>query len=638
MDAPTNKYSAMNKITNRLDHRFVRKYVAVAVTLVLASLSATGVSAAELTTDGSAEPLPKLVDPAGIIDPELLEILNAMSETSDVSFDDFSDEETATGEPALGAAMTAAEMTKDDAVAGEVLTGETASIFDPVSVPKTITGAHLSSVQSDEVSAGVVEETIADQKKKLANNKSNKANAIVEKAQSSNTEKNNSTEVVAEIEEFSEEKIPMPDIPTIVLDDENLEKLAFGEVLRMTLADNPGIFMAEERVEQAVQNARQVGSYRYPIVALTSSLGPEYNDPVASEDSGVATTLGKNIKVTATKLLFDGGSAKANYVRSNRLINAAEAESQIAVEELFVEVVNHYVDYWKFQREHAQAKTFVDTMNDLVDDLNSMFEAGATSKLEVDFARARVASARGAQSEATASLNNSFSELEFLVPGLTRFLASSPSTFSEFNLLGLQEYLDNGAQANSAFLINKMNSEASRLKIDAANGLFKPTLNVELSGSFIDDEGQPSDNRYKAAAKFLVNYTFYSGGERRGGLRRAEAQLRELEAEKRQLERDVFRDIDQSYNSITASRLALDAVSDEIAAHEELQRLNKQNLALGTVNIIELIDVEERLFNANARKNEVIATMYQEYFSLLIAAGHTQEVLSRFELELVSSE
>lgn len=621
MDAPTNKYSAMNKITNRLDHRFVRKYVAVAVTLVLASLSATGVSAAELATAGSAEPLPKLVDPAGIIDPELLEILNAMSETSDVSLDDFSDEDTAAGEPALGAAMTAAEMTKDDAVAGEILTGETASLFDPVSVPETITDAHLNTHQAD-----VVEEVIADNKKKLANDKSNKV------------EKNKPSEVVTEIEEFSEKNNPMPDIPTIVLDDERLEKLAFGEVLRMTLSDNPGISMAEERVEQAVQNARQVGAYRYPIVALTSSLGPEYNDPVASEDSGVATTLGKNIKVTATKLLFDGGSAKANHVRSNRLIGAAEAESQIAVEELFVEVVTHYVDYWKFQREHAQARIFVETMNDLVDHLNSMFEAGATSKLEVDFARARVASARGAQSEATASLNNSFSELEFLVPGLTRFLASSPSTFSEFNLLGLQEYLDNGAQANSAFLINKMNSDASRLKIDAANGLFKPTLNVELSGSFIDDEGQPSDNRYKAAAKFLVNYTFYSGGERRGGLRRAEAQLRELEAERRQLERDVFRDIDQSYNSITASRLALDAVNDEIAAHEELQRLNKQNLALGTVNIIELIDVEERLFNANARKNEVVATMYQEYFSLLIAAGHTQEVLSRFELELVSSE
>ncbi len=621
MDAPTNKYSAMNKITNRLDHRFVRKYVAVAVTLVLASLSATGVSAAELATAGSAEPLPKLVDPAGIIDPELLEILNAMSETSDVSLDDFSDEDTAAGEPALGAAMTAAEMTKDDAVAGEILTGETASLFDPVSVPETITDAHLNTIQAD-----VVEEVIADNKKKLANDKSNKV------------EKNKPSEVVTEIEEFSEKNNPMPDIPTIVLDDERLEKLAFGEVLRMTLSDNPGISMAEERVEQAVQNARQVGAYRYPIVALTSSLGPEYNDPVASEDSGVATTLGKNIKVTATKLLFDGGSAKANHVRSNRLIGAAEAESQIAVEELFVEVVTHYVDYWKFQREHAQARIFVETMNDLVDHLNSMFEAGATSKLEVDFARARVASARGAQSEATASLNNSFSELEFLVPGLTRFLASSPSTFSEFNLLGLQEYLDNGAQANSAFLINKMNSDASRLKIDAANGLFKPTLNVELSGSFIDDEGQPSDNRYKAAAKFLVNYTFYSGGERRGGLRRAEAQLRELEAERRQLERDVFRDIDQSYNSITASRLALDAVNDEIAAHEELQRLNKQNLALGTVNIIELIDVEERLFNANARKNEVVATMYQEYFSLLIAAGHTQEVLSRFELELVSSE
>jgi hypothetical protein len=82
----------------------------------------------------------------------------------------------------------------------------------------------------------------------------------------------------------------------------------------------------------------------------------------------------------------------------------------------------------------------------------------------------------------------------------------------------------------------------------------------------------------------------------------------------------------------------LDAVNDEIIAHEELQRLNRQNLALGTVNIMELIDVEERLFNAHSRKYEVLATMYQEYFTLLVSAGFTKELLDKYELELATNQ
>ena len=146
----------------------------------------------------------------------------------------------------------------------------------------------------------------------------------------------------------------------------------------------------------------------------------------------------------------------------------------------------------------------------------------------------------------------------------------------------------------------------------------------------IDDEGGPSERRDKAAAKLLLNYTLYSGGERKGAVRRAKAQLRELEAELVQLERDVFRAIDQAYNHITTSRLTLDAVVAEIAANQELQRLNRKNLDLGTINIIELIDVEERLFSANSRKAEVVAGMYQEYLDLMISAGFTPDVLKRF--------
>lgn len=637
----------MKIISTQFEKQFVRRHVAIAVALVIGSFAATNLAVAQsdAAVDSIADPvanavlvpdaltdvvpdslvkstntLPALVDPAGIIDPDLLSILNGLSDTSEFSAVDFDNEiieqeveRNSANEPRLAAAQSLGELVG----AAEVTADDSSSIFDP-------TAAY----QENDLIAGNA--SSVDSKSELASEVDSKDSELSDKSAES--------ENVSASKGSIDPHLPPPELPEIVLTDAPLPTLRFTDMLAFALVDNPSIIMAEERVTQAMDQSDQVGAFRYPSIAMTGTVGPEYNDPVATEESGVATTIGKNVKLTLTHQLYDGGAARSNFNRSHRLINAAEAESQIELESLLLEIVVNYIDYWRYQAVLSEADKFVEVMNDLVENLNSMFKAGATSKLEVDFARARVASARGAKSEATASMNNAFSELEFLVPGLAKFTANSPEKFSEFILLSLEDYLDKGAASNSGFVTNRMNIEATKLKVRAAKGLFKPTVNVELSGSYIDDEGQPSEPRMKAAAKFLLNYTFYNGGERRAGVRRAESQLRELQAERTLLERDVFREIDQSFNNITASRLALDAVSDEIIANEELQRLNRQNLALGTVNIMELIDVEERLFNATSRKYEIFATMYQEYFTLLVSAGFTEEILAKYELELAYNQ
>lgn len=403
--------------------------------------------------------------------------------------------------------------------------------------------------------------------------------------------------------------------------------LAFRKVLQRAMRDNPGVSMADARIEQASERARQSGSFRYPKIEVSATAGPEHNDPSPTAEAGHDMTYGRNMKLTVSRTLFDGGTLRSEFERSQRLQGASRAEALIVVEELFLAVSRHYIDYWRYQHELEQANNFVEAMQSLVDKLNSMYRAGAASKLEVDFARSRLAAARGIGSAASASLNNAFSELEYLVPGLTPFKAQSPESFSRIELLPLSDYLEQGALYNSGFITNQLSQEATQLRVKAQKGRFSPTIDFEFSGSVIDDEGGPTQQRDKVAAKLVLNYTFFSGGERRGGVGRAEAQLRELQAERVQLERDVFREIDQSYNNITASRLSLAAVSDEIEANQELQRLNRENLARGTINIIELIDVEERLFNAQSRKNEVVATLFQEFLKLSIASGQKPELL-----------
>lgn len=638
----------MNMIKRRSEKRFIRKEVAIAVAMVFASFGTTVGANADFevvadTVPDAPQPLPTLKDPAGIIDPELLATLNGLSDTTDEEYLEFEEEviEQALGsdsadEPEFAAAVLTEEPLLTGGNAEDA--GASTSGFQPTADDPGLTAGNVSS--DDMISDASIESSVDS-------SVDSSVESSVESLQSSLEASDETGPMDSEIAEKLIESdsttitgasidphLPPPELPEIVLEDERPQNLKFSDMLALALIDNPGIVMAAERVKQAVEQSNQIGAYRYPTVELISTVGPERND----QEAGRSDTIGKNVKLTITQQLYDGGTAKSSLERSDKLLSAAEAESQIELETLLLEIVINYIDYWRYQTDLIEAENFVTVMTDLVDKLDSMFKAGATSKLEVDFAKARVASARGARSEASASMNNAFSELEYLVPGLSRFTANSPEEFSDFILLSLEEYLEKGAASNSAFVTNQMNIEATELKIRGAKSLRKPVLNFEVSGSYIDDEGQKSEPRKKAAAKLLLNYTLYNGGLRRAGIRRAQSELRELQAERTLLERNVFREIDQSFNNITSSRLAYDAVNDEILAHEELQRLNRQNLALGTVNIMELIDVEERLFNARIRKSEVLASMYQEYFTLLVSAGFTEEILAKYELELATSQ
>ena len=87
------------------------------------------------------------------------------------------------------------------------------------------------------------------------------------------------------------------------------------------------------------------------------------------------------------------------------------------------------------------------------------------------------------------------------------------------------------------------------------------------------------------------------------------------------LNKQVKRRISRAYNQVTANQITLAAAGDEVKANKELQRLNRKNLEKGNINIIELIDVEERLFNAQSNRHRLNSEIYRNYYELLLASG-----------------
>lgn len=404
--------------------------------------------------------------------------------------------------------------------------------------------------------------------------------------------------------------------------------LTLPEILELALANNPEVGAALAREEQARWQYREGQVYKYPTIDVIAEGGPEYNRPATESSHNEDITPGRTITFRINQLLYDGGVSLNESDRRLQVRRTTELETRLIVEDIVVKAAEFYSQVLQHQRSAKVAEEFVEEMQSIVKKLEVMFESGAASKLELDFAKARLASARAETGNTKAQLNDALSNLEFLTGPLPEFTAVPPKDIHGLSVLNLHEYIDIARKQNATVLLNRSTQRALRYKIRAQRAQFSPILSLNLKSEALADEGGNLAGRNTTEVKLKAEYFLFDGGARRARLNRTRAQLKELEYEDERLYNEVDREVKQAYNQITTNRMTLDATEDEIASNRELRRLNRQNLEMGDISIIELIEVEERLFNSQATWYRVSSEMFKNYYELQVSAGELASLVS----------
>ena len=418
--------------------------------------------------------------------------------------------------------------------------------------------------------------------------------------------------------------------------------LTIEQVLEYALSNNPEVGAALAREEQARWLYREAQVYKYPTIDVVAEGGPEYNRTATNTSGNEDITPGRTMSFRVTQLLYDGGVSLNESDRRLQVRRSTELETRLIVEEIVTRTAEFYSQVLQFQQASRVAEEFVEEMQTIFDKLEVMYESGAASKLELDFARARLASARAETGNTKAQLNDALSNLEFLTGELDEFTAVPPQNIHDLTVDHLSDYIATGREQNALVLLNRSNKQALQYKIRAQRAQFRPVFSLNMKSEALADEGGNLDPRNTTEVKLKAEYFLFDGGARRARLNRTRAQLKELDWEDERLYKEVDRDIKQSYNQITTNRLTLDATEDEIASNRELRRLNRQNLEEGEISIIELIEVEERLFNSQSTWYRVSSEMYKNYYELLVNTGELAKLVggeftqTRIEEENVS--
>ncbi len=404
--------------------------------------------------------------------------------------------------------------------------------------------------------------------------------------------------------------------------EENKRLLTLNEAILLAMKNNPELEMSLEREKQASYAVDESKSKLYPQIVLRTQFGERQLKPFPGNFNGDRDSTEESMAtLQLNQLLFDGYTSIEEAKRRQQVKKSSEIETEILMESVISDTIKYYFSVLRFQKAKEEAARFILEMQIIMDKISIMQQSGAANMIELDFAKARLASAKSEATNATASFNDAVSNLEFLVGDLPPFRVIEPADINDYKLKALEYYIQIARINNSEIRLAESTKKALKHRIKAERGKYMPTINLILEGKTSQNEGGVIGTRSDASIILKANVKLYDSGKRRAAINRVKSQYREVAINDRLLLKELDKEVKLAYNQVSSIRQSVMTTDEEVFANERLQQLNHQRLALGEVKIIELIEVEERLFQSKNSKHKQVSEHFINYFKLMTKAG-----------------
>lgn len=402
--------------------------------------------------------------------------------------------------------------------------------------------------------------------------------------------------------------------------------LSMESAIIFALHQNPDLMIALEKRKQSAFSVDEARSSYYPQIDVTVKGGREFNDPTAASthDKMGQPTNSTDAKIIVNQLLFDGFTREEEVERRKQLTQSADIQTHIATEKILYDTIEAYTDVWRAQRAVTESKRFVGTVEKIAAKINLMNEAGAESKTKKVYVDSRLASAKSELNNAEADLAKATNDMENLTGILPPFLAQRPDQFDPTQRQ-MDSYFLLARKENTGMKLNQSDHDALAHQKEGQEGSYYPTLSLQLEAKQSYDVGGNVGRVRGASAMMVMNYKLFDGFARDAAAGRIGSQISENDYRRTKLIREMQKSMRQAYNQLLATKRDLTSNIKEIIASENLQSLYTQQFELGEGDVINIIEGEERLHNANTKGLKLEASMVLNSYALLRQIGALQK-------------
>jgi len=332
-----------------------------------------------------------------------------------------------------------------------------------------------------------------------------------------------------------------------------------------------------------------------------------------------------NVQGQISVPLFQGGAVR-NGVQAARLRSEASSIAVFSAEiDVFTAVVSAYANVIRDQHIVDLSRTNLESLTTMLTATRARHRARDLTRTDLAQAESRAALARGELETATAKLSGSVEEFR-------RLTGINPKTLSPLpplsNLPANAEIAVTIARDENPLLISARSRVASqRYDVKAARGEALPRVSAVVNGRYSDRQQSTAaltDTRFGATVGVSMNMSLFQGGRTSARVRQASAREAQAQQDLQGLERTITAKARSEYANWQAARAVVLASEQAVDGTRQALAGVKAESDVGSRTILDVLNAEQELRNAQVQLANAQRDSYLAAFSLLATMGRTQ--------------
>ena len=400
------------------------------------------------------------------------------------------------------------------------------------------------------------------------------------------------------------------------------------DAIRMAVETNPrvGEASANKRATQAELHQNQ--GTLLPQVRLEGSWGnlrtSQYDLPVAPLGNRNWQPSSRG-SVVLRQLLFDGFKSINEIWRQAARVDAAAARVHEHSELTALDAAEGYIDVVRYMRLVALAQENVRAHRSILTNVQSRFEGGRAGEGDLEQTKERVDAAEAALTEFRRGLADTQAKFRRVI-GVSPHNLRTPG-----RLRGLPTSKDRvlavALTDNPTIKAAQGDVDAARYAFHSTAGLFVPEVSFEGRATWGDNADGYFGSYDQQSVNLVGTWDIFRGGQDAWKRKEESERYTQATMAHARLQRGAYESVDTAWNGRTITVQRISQLQSQIASDRKVISAYSKEYDLGQRSLIDLLNAENQLFNAQVSLESAKAVAVFADYQLLAAMGKLLDYL-----------
>jgi len=406
------------------------------------------------------------------------------------------------------------------------------------------------------------------------------------------------------------------------------QAMSLTEAIQSTIATHPELASRVDSRLSADEQVKVAKGGFYPSVDLTGAYGRARSDNTNTREFGNHNTETMNYTQSELRLrqmLFDGFNTSNEVARTKDVVNSRAYYAQGTAQDLALRTIEVYLEVLKHRELVNLAKNNLQAHLRVNDQIGLRTQRGVGSNADSDQSSARRALAQNNLDTAEVNLTDAESNFFSVVGRLPDELETPPSTRGE--LPATLPEAQQSMVANNPYLKSaQADVQSAESQYEVAKSPFYPRFDAEAAvganNNVQGDEGH--DNEWRVGV--VLNYNLFRGGSDKARLASDAHLINQSMDIRNNALRQLNENMNLAWNAMVNAKKQTPTAREYAETSKRVRIAYQDQFGLGQRSLLDLLDSENELYNANRRYTEV---RYTEEYSMYRVLAGMGELLSK---------